>query len=117
MELVALDQGRARGKVMAAVTHVCTLEYVAKMLQEEVELLEAILCNEDNLTYGAVITVLIGPDEAITAMTMEGIKELKTMLHDARLTTETWHDFLDTFVGDAEVAARYRDQSVRVRLG
>ena len=35
---------------MATVTHVCTLDYVAKMLGEDPELLEAIVYNDDNLS-------------------------------------------------------------------
>ena len=35
---------------MATVTHVCTLDHVAKMLGEDPELLEAIVSNDDNLT-------------------------------------------------------------------
>jgi len=42
---------------MAAVTHVCTIDYVAKMLGEDVELLEAIISNDANLTYGNIISV------------------------------------------------------------
>lgn len=38
------------GRLMAAVTHVCTIEYVAKMLSEDAEFLEAIIYNDDNLT-------------------------------------------------------------------
>ena len=34
---------------MAAVTHVCSIDYVAKMLGEDAELLEAIISNDDNL--------------------------------------------------------------------
>ena len=30
------------------------------------------------------------------------------MLSDARLTTKTWHQFLDDFVDDAELAARFK---------
>jgi hypothetical protein len=74
---------------MAAVTHVCTLDYVAKMLGEDPELLEAIVYNDDNLTYGSIITVYTGPDDTITALTDDGIGELKDMLRDARITTET----------------------------
>ena len=37
---------------MAAITHICSLEYAAKMMDEDLELLEAIVCNDDNLTYG-----------------------------------------------------------------
>lgn len=99
---------------MAAVTHVSTLEYVAKMLEVEVELLEAIVYNDDNMTYGSIVSVYTGPDETITALTDDGIDELEEMLRDARLTTQTWHDFLDDFVNDAEIAARYRDLPPRV---
>ncbi|TGD62206.1 hypothetical protein EYC08_16800 [Tabrizicola sp. WMC-M-20] len=91
---------------MATVTNVCTLDYVAKMLGEDPELLEAIVYNDDNLTYGAIISVYTGPDDTITALTDDGIDELKDMLRDARITPETWHAFLDDFVDDAELVAR-----------
>ena len=42
---------------MATVTHICTLDHVAKMLGEDPEILEAILDNDDNLIYGSVISV------------------------------------------------------------
>lgn len=40
---------------MAAVTQVYALDHVAKILGEELELLEAIVWNDDNLTYGSII--------------------------------------------------------------
>lgn len=98
---------------MAAITSLSTLDYVAKMLDEDVELLEAIVSNDDNLTYGAIISVYTGPDEAITALTDHGIDELSDMLADARLTTRTRHDFLDAFVDDLELAARFKAQPPR----
>ena len=98
---------------MAAVTHVCTLDYVAKMLGEDPELLEAIVYNDDNLPYGSIISVYTGPDDTITALTDDGIGELKDMLRDARITTETWHAFLDDFVNDAELVARIKAQALR----
>jgi len=98
---------------MAAVTYVRTLDYVARILDEDVELLEAIVSNDDNLTYGAIISVYIGPDEAITALTNHGVEELTDMLSDARLTTKTWHQFLDDFVDDPELAARFKTQAAR----
>lgn len=98
---------------MATVTHVCTLDYVAKMLGEDPELLEAIVSNDDNLTYGAIISVCTGQDETVTALTDHGIGELKDMLRDARITPETWHAFLDDFVDDAELIARIKAQSTR----
>ena len=98
---------------MAAVTYVRTLDYVARILDEDVELLEAIVSNDDNLTYGAIISVYIGPDEAITALTDNGVEELTDMLSEARLTTNTWHQFLDDFVDDPEVATRFKTQASR----
>ena len=53
---------------MATVTHVCTLDYVAKMLGEDPELLEAIVYNDDNLSYGSIISVYTGPEDTITAL-------------------------------------------------
>jgi hypothetical protein len=35
------------------------------------------------------------------------------MLRDARITTKTWHAFLDDFVDDAELVARIKDESPR----
>jgi hypothetical protein len=98
---------------MAAVTHVCTLDYVAKMLGEDPELLEAIVYNDDNLSYGLIISVYTGPDDTITTLTDDGINELKDMLRDARITTETWHAFLDDFIDDVELVARIKAQSPR----
>lgn len=98
---------------MATVTHVCTLDYVAKTLGEDPELLEAIVYNDDNLSQGSIISVYTGPDETITALTDDGIDELKDMLRDARATIETWHAFLDDFVDDENLVARIKAQSTR----
>lgn len=93
---------------MTVVTHVCTIDYVAKMLGEDIELLEAIISNDDNLTYGNIVSVYAGADETVTALTDDGIAELKDMLRDARITTKTWHEFLDDFVDDAELVTRIK---------
>lgn len=98
---------------MATVTHVCTLDYVAKMLGEDPELLEAIVYNDENLSYGAIISFYTGQNGTITALTDDGIDELKDMLRDARLTSETWHAFPDDFAYDAELVARIKAQSPR----
>ena len=98
---------------MATVSHVCTLDYVAKMLREDPELIEAIVYNDDNMTYGSIISVYTGPDDTITALTDDGIDELKDMLTDAGITPETWHAFLDDFVDDAELVARIKARSPR----
>ena len=98
---------------MATVSHVCTLDYVAKLLGEDHELLEAVVYNDDNLSYGSIISVYTSPEDTITALTDDGIDELKEMLRDARITTETWHAFLDDFVDDAELVVRIKAQSPR----
>ena len=98
---------------MAAVTHVCTIDYVAKMLGEDVELLEAIISNDDNLTYGNIISVYLGPDDTISALTDDGVEELTDMIRAARITTKTWHEFLDDFVDDADLVSRIKTQSLR----
>lgn len=113
MELETAGHSAGRGRLMATVTHVCTLDYVAKMLGEDPELLEAIVCNDNNLTYGSIISVYTGPDETITALTDDGIEELRDMIRAARITTQTWHQFLDDFVDDPDLVARIKAQSPR----
>jgi len=98
---------------MATVTHVRTIGYVAKMLGEEIQLLEAIISNGDNLTYGNIVSVYVGADETVTALTDDGIEELKGMIRDARISTKTWHEFLEDFVEDAELTARIKTKSPR----
>jgi hypothetical protein len=48
--------------------------HVAKMLGEDPDLLEAVVCNDDNLTYGSIVSVYTGTDETITALTEDGIE-------------------------------------------
>ncbi len=94
---------------MAAMTHVYSLDYVARMLGETLDLLEAIVWNDDNLTYGSIVSVYTGPEETITALTDDGIEELTDMLRDARSVTDSWHQFLD----DEELVARIKAKSPR----
>lgn len=99
--------------MMATVTHATTIDHVAKMLGEDQELLEAIVYNDDNMTYGNIVSVYIGNDEAITALTDDGIEELQDMLAAARRSTKDWHDFLKAFVSDPNVIDRVKDQPLR----
>ena len=98
---------------MAAVTHACSIDYVARMLGEDAELLEAIIYNDDNLTYGNIVSIYVGPDETITALTDDGIEELKEMIRAARITNKTWHEFLDDFVDDTDLVTRIKAKSPR----
>lgn len=113
MELGAAGNCTIKGRLMAAVTHVCTIDYVARMLGEDAELLEAIIYNDDNLTYGNIVSIYVGPDETITALTDDGIEELKEMIRAARITNKTWHEFLDNFVDDTDLVTRIKAKSLR----
>lgn len=98
---------------MATVTHVCALDYVAKILGEDLELLEAIVWNDDNLSYGSIISVHTGRDETITALTDDGLEELRDMLRDARRSPQHWSDFLKDFVDDPDIIARVKGKGPR----
>lgn len=98
---------------MATVTHVFSIDYVAKLLDEDAELLQAIVNNDDNLSYGNIISVYTGPDEATTSLTRDGMEELEQMLAHARRTADEWNDFLEAFVDDQELTARIKAKSPR----
>ncbi|PBN41035.1 hypothetical protein SxD43FB_24315, partial [Sphingobium sp. D43FB] len=42
-----------------------------------------------------------------------GVEELTDMLSQARLTTKAWHQFLDDFIDDPELAARFKAHKLR----
>lgn len=98
---------------MAAVTHACSIDYVAKMLVDDAAILETIISDDDNLTYGNIVSVYLRPGETISALTNEGIEELTAMIRAARITPQTWHEFLDDFVDDADLVVRIKTQSLR----
>ena len=98
---------------MATVTHVYTLEYAAKLLGEDPELLEAIISNDDNLTYGTIIYVCTGTEASFHTLTKDGIDELRDMLKDAHSSEEAWNVFLEAFVDDPDVIERAKCQDPR----
>ena len=95
------------------VTQVFTVAFVATLLDEDPEMLEAIVYNDDTLSYGAIISVHTGADEAITALTDKGIGELRDMLVDARRSPLHWHDFLKDFVSEPDIIARVKEKGPR----
>jgi hypothetical protein len=98
---------------MATVTYVRTIKFVAEVLEEDLELLQAIVSNDDNLSYGNIVTVYTGDDESITALTDDGMEELEQMLSHARRSPDGWNDFLDSFVDDEQLVARIKAKSLR----
>lgn len=113
MELGAGLGPARQGCLMAAVTQVYTVAYVATMLGEDLEMLEAIVSNDDNLSYGAIVSVYTRTDEAITALTSDGIDELRDMLAHARRSPKQWHEFLDDFVSDPDIIANVKEKDPR----
>ncbi len=58
------------------------------------------------LRYGSIVSVYTGQDACITALTDNGIEELKEMLTWARASETEWRNFLQNFVGDPEIIKR-----------
>jgi len=98
---------------MPTVRWVYALEYVATLLGEDLEMLEAIVSNDDNLTYGSIVSVCTGPDESSTSLTDDGVDELNRMITCARRSPAEWDEFLETFVGDQEIINRVKAQNPR----
>ncbi|MEY8829240.1 hypothetical protein AB9K34_12660 [Sedimentitalea sp. XS_ASV28] len=98
---------------MAATTHVCLISHVASLLGEDLDLLEAIVSNDDNLSYGSIVSVQVDHDNYQTALTDDGIGELRDMLMSARVSVEEWHGFLEDFVDDPDIIARVKDIPLR----
>jgi len=98
---------------MAALTYVCSVDHVAKRLGEDPELLKAIVSNDYNLTYGNIVSVQIGEEDYITALTGNGIEELQEMLANARVSIKEWHSFLDDFVDEPDIISRVKNQPPR----
>ncbi len=98
---------------MSTVRRVYTLEYVATLLGEDLEMLEAIVSNDDNLTYGSIVSVSTGPDESITSLTDDGVDELSHMVTCARRSPDEWDEFLESFVGDQDIINRVKAQEPR----
>jgi hypothetical protein len=87
---------------MATVRHVFILNYVADILGEHPDLIDAIVSNDDNLSYGSIITVSAGPDDYQTAIARDAIDELRDLLADLRRSPQEWDDFLHSVIDDPQ---------------
>ena len=79
---------------MARVTRVYSIDHVAKMIGESLELIEVVSWNSDNIDYGEMIHVHDGTDEGITTFTERGIESLQEFLADVR----TWNGGIRQFL-------------------
>ena len=83
---------------MARPTHVYTIEYVATLIGENLELLQEVASNSDNIDYGEMIHADDGTEEGITTFTDRGIESLKEFLAEVR----TWDGGVREFLVDCQ---------------
>ncbi|KQV33181.1 MULTISPECIES: hypothetical protein [unclassified Rhizobium] len=83
---------------MARPTHVYTIDYVATLIGENLELLEEIASNSDNIDYGEMIHVYDATDKGITTFTDRGIESLQEFLADVR----SWEGGVRQFLLDEQ---------------
>jgi hypothetical protein len=105
---------------MATITYVFTLSHVAEMLGEDLELLQAIVSNSDNLTYGSIISVIEGDDASVTALTDDGIDELTRMLSEAPgpnswTALKSWRIQMRSFVSRQNLRGNNRAVTLGIR--
>ena len=83
---------------MARVTHVHTIDEVARRIGENLELIEIVSANSDNIDYGEMIWVDDGTEEGIKTFTDCGIECLQELLADIR----TWKGGIREFLRDEQ---------------
>ena len=84
MELDATCCHAVERRLMAKPRHVLALERVAKILDEDLELIESVVANDDNLSCGSIVYVeMAAGDDSIKVLTADGVEKLKQMLADA----------------------------------
>ncbi|MCY6380247.1 hypothetical protein [Hoeflea prorocentri] len=74
--------------MIARTTYICSIAHVASLLGEELRIVEVIISNDDNPTYGNIVSLQTGPETYITALIDEGIEELREMLTAACCATK-----------------------------
>ena len=93
MELAA-KLGAAESSLMGRVTHVYSVDNVATMIGESLELIELVSWNSDNVDFGEMIHVHDGTEEGTTTFTDRGIESLQEFLADIR----TWKGGIRQFL-------------------
>jgi hypothetical protein len=83
---------------MARPTHVYTIDYVATLIGENIELIQQVASNSDNIDYGEMIHAHDGTEAGITTFTDRGIESLKEFLADIR----TWEGGVQQFLIDKQ---------------
>ena len=83
---------------MSRPTYVFSIDHVAKMIDESLELIEVVSSNSDDIDYGEMIQVYNGTDESLTTCTDRGVECLQEFLADVR----TWDGGIRKFLLDKQ---------------
>ncbi|WP_338111082.1 hypothetical protein [Rhizobium cauense] len=83
---------------MACSRFIYTLNQVAGMVGENLELIEEITANSDNISEGELVYVSDGSEDGTKGLTENGIEELQSLLADIR----TWDGGIREFLVDTQ---------------
>lgn len=83
---------------MSRPTYVFSIDHVAKMIDESLELIEIVSSNSDDIDYGEMIQVYNGTDQSLTTFTDRGVECLQEFLADVR----TWDGGIRKFLLDKQ---------------
>ena len=83
---------------MARVALVYSIDQVARITGESLELIDVVSQNTDNIEYGEIIHVHDGTEEGITTFTDRGIESLQELLADIG----TWRGGIRQFLIDRQ---------------
>jgi hypothetical protein len=88
----------AKGRLMARSMHIYTIENVAVMIGENLELLREISANSDNIDYGEMVYVHNETEDGTTGFTDRGVECLEELLADIR----TWDGGIRQFLANEQ---------------
>ena len=83
---------------MARSRFIYTLNQVAGMIGENLELIEEVTANSDNISEGELVYVSDGTEDGTKGLTENGIKELQSLLAAIR----TWDGGIREFLTDTQ---------------
>lgn len=87
---------------MARSRFIYTLKEVARMIGENLELIEEITANSDNIAEGELVYVRDGSEDGTKGLTENGIDDLQALLADIR----TWDGGTRQFLVDEQCDAQ-----------
>jgi len=91
---------------MARSKTIYTLNEVAVMIGENLELLEEVTANSDNIAEGELVYVRDGSEDGTKGLTADGLEGLQELLADIRTWDGGIHEFLISEQCDPEMIER-----------